>query len=187
TKFGPGITQAQAQYKFGDPARPWGGLRIGYFPYKYNPDAKNLGEYLFRAGAYPTFAFTGGWSITDNALIKAQGIEFSLNQLDGDLKHSLMLANERDFRPAGDFTPSYVVAYTKGPLQLGGGVAWYHWFPIKERVTTPKEIRTAYYVIDDLPTYKVVDPSTGDSVTFAAGRHTVASYGDTRIIADALG
>src|SRR5690606_5453929 len=67
TKFGPGITQAQAHYKFGDPERSWGALRIGYFPYKYNPDAKNLGEYLFRAGAYPTFAFTGGWSITDNA------------------------------------------------------------------------------------------------------------------------
>ncbi|HEX2612654.1 MAG TPA: hypothetical protein VHO02_03560, partial [Fibrobacteria bacterium] len=104
-KFGPGITQAQAQYKFGDPANSWGALRVGYFGYKYNPDAKNLGEYLFRAGAYPTFAFTGGWSVMDNALVKVQGIEFSLNQLDGALKHSFLLYNERDFRPPGDFTP----------------------------------------------------------------------------------
>lgn len=187
TKFGPGITQAQAHYKFGDPEDSWGALRIGYFPYKYNPDAKNLGEYLFRAGAYPTFAFTGGWSITDNASVRAQGVEFSLNQFDGDLKHSFLLTNERDFRPAGDFTPSYLVEYTKGPFQIGGGVAFYHWFPIKEARTNPKTINTAYYTIDNLPAYSTVHPTTGDTVDFAANRHTVASYGDLQKIARELG
>jgi hypothetical protein len=193
TKFGPGITQAQAHYKFGDADRSWGGLRIGYFPYKYNPDAKNLGEYLFRAGAYPTFAFTGGWSITDNASIRAQGIEFSLTNcavlcLDGDLKHSFLLANERDFRPVGDFTPSYVAEYTKGPIQVGGGVAFYHWFPIKGSRTNPRDENTAYYTFDNLPAYAIVSDATGDTVmNVAANRRTVASTGDVAIIASALG
>lgn len=187
TKFGPGITQAQAHYKFGEPDRSWGALRIGYFPYKYNPDAKNLGEYLFRAGAYPTFAITGGWAITDNASIRAQGIEFSLNQLDGDLKHSFLITNERDFRPAGDFTPSYLVEYTKGPIQIGGGVALYHWFPIKEERTNPRTINTAYYTFDNLPAYDAVHPETGDTVSFAANRRTLASYGDVQTIARELG
>jgi hypothetical protein len=188
TKFGPGITQAQAVYKFGEnPDKSWGALRIGYFGYKYNPDAKNLGEYLFRAGAYPTFAFTGGWSITDNAMVKAQGVEFSLSNFDGALKQSFMIANERDFRPAGDFTPSYVVEYTQGPVQIGGGVAFYHYFPIKERTTNPRDIRTAYYQFGAPGTIATVDPITGDSVSIAAGTSLVASYGDVNIVADALG
>lgn len=51
TKFGPGVSQAQALFKLGDVEDPWGTLRVGYFPYKYNPEAKNLGEYLFRSPA----------------------------------------------------------------------------------------------------------------------------------------
>jgi hypothetical protein len=188
TKFGPGITQAQAHYKFGEnPDKSWGALRVGYFPYKYNPDAKNLGEYLFRAGAYPTFAFTGGWSITDNASIRAQGIEFSLSHLDGALKQSFLLTNERDFRPVGDFTPSYLAEYTNGPLQVGGGVAFYHYFPIKERTTNPREIRTAYYEFNTPSAVETMNPLTGDSVTIASGTPIVASYGDVNIIADATG
>lgn len=28
---------------------------MGYFPYKFNPDATNLGEFLFRTGTYPLY------------------------------------------------------------------------------------------------------------------------------------
>ena len=177
-KFGPGITQAQAQYKFGDVDHSWGALRVGYFGYKYNPDAKNLGEYLFRAGAYPTYVVTGGWSIMDNALVKVQGIEFSLNQLDGALKHSFLLYNERDFRPPGDFTPAYLAEYTKGPVQIGAGVSFHHYFPIKEAVTSPKNKNSSIYSFDNPTAINAVDPLTGDTLHYAAGQHIVAGYGD---------
>lgn len=187
-KFGPGITQAQALYKFGDPNHSWGALRVGYFAYKYNPDAKNLGEYLFRAGAYPTFAVTGGWSIMDNAQAKVQGIEFSVNQLDGALKHSFLLYNERDFRPPGDFTPAYVGEYTKGPFQFGAGVSLYHFLPIQSKVTSPKGPNSTVYSFDGLPAINTVDPLTGDSLHYAANQRIVAGYGDLNgIIAPALG
>jgi hypothetical protein len=29
--------------------------QVGYFKYKYNPDVRNCGEYLFRSGTYPAF------------------------------------------------------------------------------------------------------------------------------------
>jgi hypothetical protein len=192
-KFGPGITQAQALYKFGDPDRSWGALRVGYFGYKYNPDAKNLGEYLFRAGAYPTFAVTGGWSIMDNAQAKVQGVEFSFNQLDGALKHSFLLYNERDFRPPGDFTPAYVGEYTKGPIQIGAGVSFYHYFPIKNSVTSPKGMNnpvgknSTVFTFDNLPAINTIDPLTGDSLHYAANEHIVAGYGDIKgILAPAI-
>lgn len=186
-KFGPGITQAQALYKFGDPGDSWGALRVGYFGYKYNPDAKNLGEYLFRAGAYPTFAMTGGWSIMDNAQVKVQGLEFTLSQLDGALKHSFLLYNERDFRPPGDFTPAYVGEYTKGPVQIGAGVSLYHYLPIKSKLTSPKSANNTVYTFNNLPAVNTIDPLTGDSLHYAANQHLVAGYGDlTSIIAPAI-
>ncbi len=177
-KFGPGITQAQAQYKFGDPDHSWGALRVGYFAYKYNPDAKNLGEYLFRAGAYPTFAVTGGWSIMDNAQAKVQGLEFSVTQLDGALKHSFLLYNERDFRPPGDFTPAYVGEYTKGAFQLGAGVSLYHYLSINDKLTSPKGRNNSVYTFINPSPITAIDPISGDTLRYAAGQKIVAGYGD---------
>ena len=135
TKFGPGVSQAQALYKFGDVDAPWGALRLGYFPYKYDPDAKNLGEYLFRSMPYPALVTTGGWSITDNAQVRAQGLAFTLNQFKGRLNHDFILMSERDFRPQGDFSPAYVFQADLGPFQLGGGVSFHHFLPIDPKLS----------------------------------------------------
>ena len=46
-------------------------LAIGYFPYKYNPEARDLGEYLFRSGTYPAFlvnSFDMPYSATEHSL-----------------------------------------------------------------------------------------------------------------------
>jgi hypothetical protein len=32
-------------------------LSIGLMPYKYNPEVRNLGEFLFRSGTYPFVLF----------------------------------------------------------------------------------------------------------------------------------
>lgn len=130
TKFGPGVSQAQALFKLGDVEDPWGTLRVGYFPYKYNPEAKNLGEYLFRSMPYPALVTTGGWSITDNALVRAQGLVFSVSQWEGRIKHDFVLMSERDFRPQGNFSPAYVAQADLGAFQLGAGISFHHFLPI---------------------------------------------------------
>ena len=52
------VKMANAAYSFGN----WENLalqaQIGYFPYKYNPDARNLGEILFRSNAYPLLIYS---------------------------------------------------------------------------------------------------------------------------------
>jgi hypothetical protein len=74
TQFGPGISQAQGTYTFGDLQDPVASLQMGYFPYKYNPDAKNLGEYLMRSGTYPGTLTTGGWNMLSSAAFMVQGL-----------------------------------------------------------------------------------------------------------------
>jgi hypothetical protein len=44
-----------AQYHFGEAEMPLFLGQIGYFKFKYNPDVRNLGEYLFRTGTYPVW------------------------------------------------------------------------------------------------------------------------------------
>ena len=43
-QFGPGIVEASAQLNFSENLF----LKLGYFEYKYNKNASNLGEYLLR-------------------------------------------------------------------------------------------------------------------------------------------
>ena len=63
-----GIDQAEAVYAFGDVERPMLQLHLGTFCYKYNPDVRNLGEYLFRSGPYPNYILNGGFlAVGDNA------------------------------------------------------------------------------------------------------------------------
>ena len=44
-----------AQFNAGNPDVASFTGQLGYFKYKYNPDVRNLGEYLFRTGTYPAF------------------------------------------------------------------------------------------------------------------------------------
>ena len=48
--------EGQGIYTFGDDPEKFPlQLALGYFPFKYNPQASNMGEYLFRTGTYPPF------------------------------------------------------------------------------------------------------------------------------------
>jgi hypothetical protein len=49
------IDDAFTQFHFGDTSSSLFIAQIGYFKFKYNPDVRNLGEYMFRTGTYPVF------------------------------------------------------------------------------------------------------------------------------------
>ncbi len=126
-RFGPGVGQAQGIYTFGNRNDPIGKLQFGLFPVKYNPDATNLGEYLFRSGTYPGYLITGGWSYLNSANYLAQGARFTLPTFGGRVTHDFTLFMERDYEPTSDFSPGYVItAKPTGFLELGAGVVWAH-------------------------------------------------------------
>src|SRR5690606_37566794 len=108
TQFGPGISQAQARYAFGDVQDPAAMLQMGFFPYKYNADAKNLGEYLMRSGTYPGYVVTGGWNMLNSAGYMVQGARLNVPLWDGKFQSDFILAMERDLPPLFGITPAYV-------------------------------------------------------------------------------
>ena len=54
----PYLSRADLTYNFGSSDDPDLSITLGYFPFKYNPDARNLGEYMFRSGTYPQYLIT---------------------------------------------------------------------------------------------------------------------------------
>jgi len=151
-KFGPGVGQASGLYRFGDNDDPAALLEIGFFPFKYNPDAKNLGEYQFRSGTYPGYLWTGGWSIINSAAYMAQGLRLEVPTFSNTLTHNFTLFMERDFEPTYDISPSYVLKYKPNEVvEVGAGVTWAHGLPIKPSLATPKKRTNAYYGDSVLP------------------------------------
>ena len=140
-----GPTKAEAVYSFGDPEQPWFKLGAGMFPYKYNPDAVNLGEYLFRAGAYPTYSFTGGYAIVDNAGAQLEG--FKANFRVGDFRADLLLFTETNLAPLYDWSLGAVAGYSLGSglLDVGAGVNFQHLLQVKPSRTARQLNKNSYF------------------------------------------
>ncbi len=143
-KFGPGITEASAKYMLGKTSGD-NYFKLGLFPFKYNPDAPNLGEYLFRSGTYPGFVWNGGWGIVNSASYFAHGIHAHMNLTGGRFTQDVTLFMERDFAPYFDFTPSILLGFKSAPLDLGMGVSFNHLLAKTSRLA-PKTEYNAYVV-----------------------------------------
>jgi hypothetical protein len=140
-----GPTKAEAVYHLGDPENPWLKLGTGMFPYKYNPDAVNLGEYLFRAGAYPTYSFTGGYAIVGNAGAQLEG--FKANFQAGDFRADILLFTETTLAPLYDWSLGAVAEYTLGGglLDIGAGVNFQHLLQVKPSRTARRLNKNSYF------------------------------------------
>jgi len=85
------------QYKFGDPDDPLLTLKGGMFGYKYNPDAHNLGEYLFRAEAYPNLLSSGGLLMANQGGAWVRGLLGSMKF--GDFNLDILALSEMSMPP----------------------------------------------------------------------------------------
>lgn len=175
TKFGPGISQAQAVYRFGDPQSPSAELQMGFFPYKYNPEASNLGEYLLRSGTYPGYLATGGWNIINSAAYMVQGLRLGFPLFGGKLRNDFILPMERDIPPMYDLSPTYVATYTPTPaVQFGAGITFGRAIAIHPSQESPRTISAGVLPYDTIHGTK----SLNDWILKA---------GDPRCGADSLG
>jgi hypothetical protein len=111
-----------------------GELGLGYFPYKYNPQAQNLGEYLFRSGTYP------GWIISTFDWPKARllGARFS-STLFKAWHNDLLLTTEMEMYPLYDLSFSWISSIPVGKvLDIGAGIDFCRFLPYRDSWTTPK-------------------------------------------------
>jgi hypothetical protein len=103
-KFAPGISEASAELLF----TPSLSLEQGYFPLKYNSPAMDLGEYLLRSEAYPTYLTTSGWTLVDSAFTRVLGMRLKASHLDGRFQHEAGVYLELGSAPFFDVTPAYL-------------------------------------------------------------------------------
>ncbi len=124
-RFGPGITEASSKLLL----TPSSSLQAGYFPFKYNAGAMDLGEYLLRSESYPTAITTGGWTWVDSAYTRVLGVRFQASHFGGAFRQEIGMYTEVQTVPLFDITPAYLFSWkpVKG-LEVGGGVALRRWF-----------------------------------------------------------
>jgi hypothetical protein len=91
---------------------------VGRFEYKYDPDARNLGEYLFRTGTFPAYIQT----TFDLPLARINGIGASLKLFD-IVKEDLLVTTLTDLHPFTDITITSITDVSIGRwLSLGAGI-----------------------------------------------------------------
>lgn len=163
-------------------------IQIGRFLYKYNPEAVNLGEYLFRTGCYP------GNIINDFDFTYARltGIHLSSTLLGGSLKQDLFLTIEQEIVPFGDWSLSYVAGYNVGNwLTLGVGGSLWRIFPADDSTTTPREIQNSYMKSDSSTGYytfggtKLMARAMLDVKPFLGAAASIFGKQDLKIFAEA--
>lgn len=141
--FGPSI--AKVMYGFGNPEKPVFSLGGGMFPFKYNSDAADLGEYLFRSGPYPTYIMTGGLTFVNDNAAYLQGFQASLRL--GNLKVDGFLTTETSMPPLYDWSLAFVANYeiAGGLVDVGAGVNFKRLIPVRPSRTQPEVPINAYF------------------------------------------
>jgi hypothetical protein len=146
----PMIPVARARWRFGATEGDGisGSLQVGSFGYKYNPDAHNLGEYLYRSGTYPGFVWSNdGWLLMNRAGNYSHGLLATVKH--GRFTHNLSLFMEMLYSPVGDFSPGYDFGF-KGPwFDFGGGVVLNHYLPIRPSALRPRDEANLYVRVKD--------------------------------------
>jgi hypothetical protein len=144
--IGPSI--AEAMYHFGGVENSAFSVGGGMFPYQYNPDANNLGAYLFRSGPYPTYIMTGGnggLTVIGNQSTPIEG--FRANAHTGNLDLDIILATETGLPPLYDFSLALVAGYkiADGLVEVGGGVNFKRLIQIDKKKTTVHALQNSYF------------------------------------------
>jgi hypothetical protein len=133
-----GLTEANGEFDIWKGAETGDGLRLktGVFGYKYNQDAKNLGEYMYRTWSYPLIIYTGGLDVVNSAGTQLSGVA-AMTKF-GGLKNDLILNIQSDHVPVGALSLTDIVSWQMGILTLGGGVMLDNFYHPDKNALSPR-------------------------------------------------
>jgi len=135
------INEAYGKFSFGNAENPFLQAKLGMFAFKYNPDGRNFGDYLFRTGTYPT------WIITnfDFPAARLLGLQLSSDPL--NLQHifnlhaDLLFTSEAFIYPFGDFSLTGIVTGKLfDAIELGAGIDFARLLSVTDSLTSPKVV-----------------------------------------------
>jgi hypothetical protein len=132
---------------------------LGVIPYKYNPEARNLGEYLFRSLCYPGVVFNN--FDYPQADLSGLRLNYKQNTTIGDITADVFALTERQTRPFGDISIAGVVDYKfKKLIDFGIGLDMYRVIPVNSKLTTPISTGSVYELRN--PVYDSLGNLTGN-------------------------
>jgi hypothetical protein len=173
------IGQASARYRFGDPEDPSLSVSFGLMPYKYNPDSRNLGEYLFRSTPYPNTTINGSWDLVNSSYSKTKGILAEKDFFGGAWKNDFLLVLSDEVYPLNDISLAWVASVGIGPIEAGLGVNFYNVLPARPSLSTPENIYNSYFTHGNETYY-------GDDLYYAqAGKYFEAEAARRRALGTA--
>ncbi|MBN2189311.1 MAG: hypothetical protein JW699_07640 [Chitinispirillaceae bacterium] len=138
--FYPYLSRADLTYTFGDKENPSLTLSAGYFPFKYNSEVRNLGEYLFRSGTYPQYLITN----FDFPMTRLMGVRAS-GFLGSTINWDVLLTTNIEWTAIGDPNLSALLSWKPLPLlELGLGASWCSIVSVNLDNTSPPDEGNAY-------------------------------------------
>jgi hypothetical protein len=134
------IHHAEVMYTAGDPEAPIVNIGAGLFPFKYNPDARDFGDYLLRISPYPQLLQTH----FDSPYLRLLGLHVSSDffpLLPEDvltLHQDLLLSSEINLWPLKDFSLAYLFATTIFKFaDVGAGIMGDRMFSVDDILDKP--------------------------------------------------
>jgi hypothetical protein len=139
------IKRGEGLLTLGNPENAFWQIEAGFFPYKYNPDVRNLGEYLFRSFPYPQFII----NTFDRTYTDLLGLRVG-NTLWGKFHWDFLFSSETHDYPLGDFSISLVADYKPfKALDVGAGIDLDRILPVNNDMTNPKNDPSVKYIEPD--------------------------------------
>jgi hypothetical protein len=130
------INEARGQYSFGNLDKPFLKLSLGMFAFKYNQEVRNLGEYLFRTGTYPTYIINE----FDFPKARLLGLHAAIDPV-SSLHADILLISEATMFPLYDFSLAAILSYKPiKALDFGGGIDFARCFPVNGELTSPTSV-----------------------------------------------
>jgi hypothetical protein len=128
------VSDANVSYRWGDVTSPFLSATIGLFPYKYDAQARNLGEYLFRSGTYPAYLINN----FDLPFARLTGAKLT-SDLFGWLHQDLMYSMETTIPPFYNGTITYLAdCSVKEFLDVGLAVSFANFISVDDQALRPQ-------------------------------------------------
>ncbi len=143
-----GLTDAHGEFTFvraEEEENHYLQLKAGIFGFKYNPDAKNLGEYMFRTWTYPTIVYTGGLEVVNSAGVQLSGLDLSTKT--GMFTNDLMVTLQTEHAPIFGLSLTDLASVKFGILTLGAGFMLDNLYHPDKKVLKSHENGNKWYAI----------------------------------------
>ena len=133
------INEAYGDFSFGNVENPILQVKLGMFDFKYNPEGRNFGDYLFRTGTFPTWITTN----FDFPAARLLGLQLSSDPLKNrqvfNLHADLLFTSEAFIFPFGDFSLTGIVTgKLLDAVELGAGISFARLLSVTDTLTSPK-------------------------------------------------